>query len=290
MMTTLRRLHNHGICGLAAALALNFTAGVCGQTVPFGGGTYVQTFDGLHSPAAGTISASADGPFRLDDLSWQTNSPPSGWTTTGLEGWQILENGGSGFAFFAPADGAGTVSGAYSFGTSGSSDRALGALAGSVRRMAFGVVFANHTGITLDEVTVSFTGEQWRLGRTTGTADTLFFEYRVGTGANVSTAGGDFTAFSMLNFITPVTTGTVGALNGNAAANQVALSGTITGLDWAPDKYLVLRWRDVDDSGADHGLAVDDFTLSGVPEPETLALITLGVLLRAGRRTRWAAP
>jgi len=273
------------ICGLTIALTLNFTAGVCGQTVPFGGGTYVQTFDGLHSPAAGTISASADGPFRLDDLSWQTNSPPSGWTTTGLEGWQILENGGSGFAFFAPADGASTVSGAYSFGTSGSSDRALGALAGSVRRMAFGVVFANNTGITLEEVTVSFTGEQWRLGRTTGTADTLFFEYRVGTGINISTAGGAFTAFSALNFVTPVTTGTVGALDGNAAANQVALSGTITGLDWAPDEYLVLRWRDVDDAGADHAVAIDNFTLTAIPEPQVLALVALGALLWAGRQT-----
>lgn len=277
--------------GLAAAL-LGFAPQVASsQILPFGGGTYTQNFDGLPPSNAAAISAGADGPFRLDDLSWQTNSPPAVWTTTGMAGWNAMENGGSGFMFFGGTTGASTVSGLYAFSTgSTATDRALGALAGSVRRMVFGLVLQNASGVTINEADVSFWGEQWRLGRTTGTADKLFFEYRVGTGSDISTAGGAFTAFSPLNFVTPVTTGAVGALDGNAAANRVFLTDTLAGLNWQPGEYLVLRWRDITESGGNHGIAIDDFSITTIPEPSLAALLALGGLLvgmaRMPRRKR----
>src|SRR5262249_8635351 len=54
--------------------------------------------------------------------------------------------------------------------------------------------------------------------------------------------------------------GTTGAKDGNAV--QTALSATITGLNLAAGQGLAVRWVDVDVSGADDGLAVDNFSLT----------------------------
>lgn len=284
MKTRIGQHPNH----LWAALLLSGVFATSAQILPFGGGTYLQSFDGLPPSNAGAISASSDGPFRLDDLSWQTNTPPASWTTSSLQGWNALENGGSGFMFFGGSDGNTTVSGLWAFSQNPTvTDRALGAIAGSVRRMVFGLVLQNVTGVTINSVDVSFWGEQWRLGRNTGTADTLFFEYRVGLGSDITTAGGAFTVFAPLHFVTPITTGTVGALNGNDSANRVFLSNTLSGLNWQPGEFLVLRWRDITESGANHGIAIDDLRLYAIPEPATVGLLALGALAMIfGRRFR----
>jgi hypothetical protein len=50
-------------------------------------------------------------------------------------------------------------------------------------------------------------------------------------------------------------------LNGNAAANRTALSSSVT-LSIANGATVWIRWTDVDVTGADDGLAVDDFSLT----------------------------
>ncbi|MEO7200470.1 MAG: endonuclease, partial [Dokdonella sp.] len=54
---------------------------------------------------------------------------------------------------------------------------------------------------------------------------------------------------------------------GNAAANRTPVSGSISGLNLAVNDSLWLRWVDVDISGIDDGLAIDDisFTVAGDP-------------------------
>jgi hypothetical protein len=265
-----------------AALLVSLPASLLGSVIAFPGGTYLQNFDGMPTNQNTAISSSAslDGPFPLDDLSWAGSQP---YTNTGMAGWQIYETGGTSYAAFSVNDGTSSTSFSFSYGTVNSTDRALGVLAGGARRMAVGAVFQNTSGSAISDLTVSFTGEQWRLGRTTGTADTFFFEYKVGTGTDIS---GTFTSHAALNFVTPTTTGTVGALNGNDAANRLSLTDTLTGLSWNPNEYLVLRWRDVDDASADHGMAIDDLTVAGIPEPSTVALLALGGLATVFARTR----
>ena len=53
----------------------------------------------------------------------------------------------------------------------------------------------------------------------------------------------------------------MGALDGQAAANRAAISGIITGISIPPGATFRIRWADFNASGADDGLAVDDFTL-----------------------------
>src|SRR5262249_52055362 len=44
--------------------------------------------------------------------------------------------------------------------------------------------------------------------------------------------------------------------------NKVSISSTINGLSLADGQEILLRWSDPDHSGTDHGLAIDDFSVT----------------------------
>src|SRR6185295_1176333 len=149
--------------------------------------------------------------------------------------------------------------GLFSFGTAANADRALGsrataAVAGN-DPVLYGVRLVNTTGQTLTSFTITYTGEQWfKSGKTT--ADTLLVDYQVGatdlgSGAWTPAAGGTFT--SLIN------TSTAAPVAGNTAANRRGVAVKVTGISWAPGAELWVRFRDVDDTGDEQGLAVDDF-------------------------------
>jgi hypothetical protein len=54
----------------------------------------------------------------------------------------------------------------------------------------------------------------------------------------------------------------LGALNGNSAANRTAISSSITSLSIAIGATFWIRWTDLNASGSDDGLSVDDFSLT----------------------------
>jgi hypothetical protein len=73
---------------------------------------------------------------------------------------------------------------------------------------------------------------------------------------------GTWTDVNNLDFNGPVNSGTVGLLNGNDAANRTAISFTITGLSIPNGATFYIRWASFDVSGADDGLAIDDFSVT----------------------------
>lgn len=88
--------------------------------------------------------------------------------------------------------------------------------------------------------------------------DRLDFQYSLdATALN----NGTWVDVDALDFIAPVTTGTVGLRDGNAAENRTLVSGSLDGLALAPGETVWIRWSDFNAAGADDGLAVDDFTL-----------------------------
>jgi uncharacterized protein len=227
--------------------------------ISFTGTDYFQNFDSL--PRAGNFVYNEQGPFDVP------STPQSA-----LAGWAFGRIGGlSQDAAFMVGDGSSAADGVYSFGTNGSSERALGSLAGPTRTSTFGAIFVNNTGSTLNSVTISFTGEQWRQARN---SNTLLFQYAVGAG---SITNGAFTSFNALNF-TALRTGPVGALNGNLAINQRQISATITGLNWTAGSTLAIRWDDENDIRPEPGMAVDNFSLT-IPEPATVAAGCAAVIL-----------
>lgn len=146
----------------------------------------------------------------------------------------------------------------YSYGASGNADRAFGALQDGANTPTIGAAYTNISGVTLTSLLVSYFGEQWRLGAT-GRADQLDFQISFNA---TSLTTGTWQDVNALDFVALVTAGTVGALDGNAAANRTAISSEITGLSIANGTTFWIRWLDFNATGADDGLAIDDFAIS----------------------------
>lgn len=182
-------------------------------------------------------------------------------------GWIISEAGTSASAdgLYVAGTGSGNAGNMYSFGAAGSNERALGGVLSGTLTPTLGASFVNNTSATLTSVTISYTGEQWRLG-TTARADSLLFQYST---TATSLLSGAWTSVPQLNFGSPVTGPTIGSLDGNAAANRQVRTATITGLSIAPGSTFWIRWNDFNAASADDGLAVDDFSLTASGETTT---------------------
>ena len=231
---------------LGVALLLVLGAGAAqAQNVSLTGGTYSQNFDTLSNTAGST-------------------------TNTALPtGWQLTESGGGARdnEQYAVDTGGSNTGDTYSYGSAGSTERAFGSLRSGTLISTFGACFTNNTGGTISSLAIAYTGEQWRLG-TAARSDSLGFEYSLNA---TSLTTGAWTSVATLNFSTP-NTATTGAKDGNAAANRTALSDTIGSLSIANGASFCIRWLDGDASGADDGLAVDDFSITPNGGPGQVAL------------------
>jgi endonuclease I len=198
----------------------------------------------------------------------------SGIGTTLPDGWYLAETGGNANATYAADNGVLNAGNTYSYGANASSERALGMLRSGSLASMIGARLRNDTAQALNEIAVSFTGEQWRLGGI-GRSDRIAAQYSLDA-TSLGDSAATWVNVVALDFTSPVTTGTVGALDGNLAANRSAVSGSITGLALAPNASLWLRWVDMDVSGADDGLAIDDvsFAVAGSPPVDNPPSVT----------------
>lgn len=272
-----------------AASSLSILSGNS-QILLSGGLTYSQNFDSLASAAVGSNPL------------WADNTTLSGWYASRAFTSGTTSTYGP-YAYASYRIDAGTSTGGllYSYGVAGVNpvtDRGLGSLAsGTPKTNSFGLRIANDTASAVDTVTISYTGEQWRNGGNTA-VHTLEFGYKVSASPFVSPIDtvvngvNGWNSFSSLNFLSLNNTATAAALDGNLAANRTVFSGVVlTGVSLNPGEEIFLRWKDIDDSGSDHGFAVDDFAVSfnavSAPEPTVAALgglATLGLIL--SRRNR----
>ena len=221
------------------------------------------------SSGSGAVSISDGNPILQDFNTLSNSASPSNLLPNG---WYLTEIGTG-----AAADGAYVVSsglsnsgGAYSFGASGSADRALGSLgSGSVTPIHYGARFVNHTTGVITALAIGYDGEMWRRG--TSTSDGLAFSYS--SSATALTAG-TYVSFTALNFPSPgaaCSAATNAATDGNTAGCKSAIAATITGLTVLPGNSIWIRWSDTDSAGSDDGLAIDNVsvaaTISFTPTP-----------------------
>jgi uncharacterized protein len=197
-------------------------------------------------------------------IAWADNSTIPGWYSS-----RITYNSGTGSS---------NTGALYSFGVAGVNpvtDRALGSVGSSGTGTVFwGARFINNTGDTITSLNVSYIGEQWRSGgsssATPSVAQTADFQYQVADPGDIIAVNNPATgwvAHPSLAFTSPIFGTTVAsALDGNAAANRTAKSATIL-LTVAPGQEVWLRWRDVDHANNDHGLAVDDLSVTASNSP-----------------------
>lgn len=238
-------------------------------------GSYSQNFDSL--PSTGTNA-------------WSNNST--------LLGWYAGTDVTAGMTSLIAGSGSSTTAGFYTFGVAGENpvtDRALGfvtsnAFTGSAGsgRNSIGLFLQNTSGAALTNIQVSYVGEQWRQNGNTS-AQSLTFGYAVNaTQTDAGVLAASTTAVAGLTFISPITGSSAVALDGNASANSSLLSATLTGLTLNAGETLLLRWIDLNDSGNDHTLAIDDVVVTGdaVPEPATMTLLAGAAALAALRRRK----
>ncbi|MFN9109834.1 MAG: Ig-like domain-containing protein, partial [Bacteroidota bacterium] len=180
----------------------------------------------------------------------------SGTSTSLPTGWRLLETGTNADTRYTTDAGSSTTGGTYSYGTGTNTERSLGGLRSGSLIPSFGIQVRNSTGQTITSLTITYTGEQWRCG-TTGRTDQLDCQYSTNA---TSLSSGTWVDANALDFVSP-STATTGARDGNATANRTLRSATITGISIPNNAIFWLRWSDLDASGSDDGLAVDDFTL-----------------------------
>ncbi len=241
-------------------------------------------FAALSGTAQAAVSLTGSG-VHTNDFNTLASSGQS--NTGGLAGWEFLELGTSGNNSYFATNGAENSGNTFSLGAVGSSERALGGLSHNstgVLRPLLGVQLVNDTGMIITGFTITYVGEQWRLGQTGRGADRLDFAYR--TGANLQALnGGPFIDVDGLDFVAPNVAGAQ-TRDGNAAQNRVAINGSVSGLTIGRGEVLTLRWTDFDLKGqngaqvADDALGIDDFVftpvLAAVPEPATWAMMICG--------------
>ncbi len=225
------------------------------------------------APAAltgtGAISLAALGTAVTQDFDTLANTGTSSALPTG---WYFDEIGTTSNLLYTAGTGSLTSGDAYSFGGSGSTDRAFGTLLSGSNTVTLGAQFTNNTGSAIASLNIAYIGEQWRLG-TAGRPDGLVFQISYNA---TSLTTGFWTTVSQLNFNAPVATGTAGALNGNLAANQTAISYSLALANAiASGQSFWIRWTDTNAAGADDGLGIDNFSITAIgaaPSPGILAI------------------
>lgn len=252
------KLQSLCIARIIAVMILSFlTLNIAHAQVLFSAQTspYTQNFDTLANAPSGGTTPWGDNSTIVGWYSSHSNTPGS-FSTYRISNNLSTENTGA----------------LYSYGAAASSDRALGSTSSgnaSVGNLSYGVRFQNDTVNAITAITVSYTGEQWRNGGNAN-ANPLSFFYRVSSSA-ITDADAANTAtwipVTVLDFISPTLGPAAAALDGNASANRIALSSALAGVTVGPGEEIFFRWLDVNDAGNDHGLAVDDLSISFTSGP-----------------------
>src|SRR5512138_3735362 len=177
--------------------------------------------------AAGSVSLTTLGSAYTENFDTLAGT---GTSSTVPNGWAFLETGTNANTTYTAGTGSSNTGDTYSFGATGSSERAFGGLQSGSLNPTIGASFTNNTGSPISVLSISYTGEQWRLG-TLGRTDRIDFQYSLDA---TSLNTGIWTDNNALDFSAPTSSGTVGALDGNSSANRTPIAASITGLNIAP--------------------------------------------------------
>ncbi len=216
--------------------------------------TYSQDFDTLPSVA---------GEYQLGANAFL----PDGWAVySSTSSYLMLANNGSS-----------NTGALFSYGHTGSSDRALGAItAAKSGEVTYNLLLQNTSGKTIIELNTAYVAEQWRSGSANTDVQRLMFSYAVAEYASsfdikVDQKAPGWTIVPSMQFNSLVNKSTAGPVNGNAPANRKEFSYTLP--EVIPDGYYVmLRWYDPDEPHQDHGLAIDDVRVTWKLQPDYIPL------------------
>lgn len=295
---------------VAFASPLSYTEGL----------SYAQNFDSLPNPginpvnAANPVTIPATAGVRYKFTSIATNSVfdfsspidsstgnPTASTTGGLglgatmPGWY----GGCAKAMKVGAqDGSFSGGGILSYGIAStdsavSGNRALGLLGSNASGITYvGLALTNNTGHGLDSIDLGFAGELWRRGSDSGTPKSMGFGYTVDNASTLTViTAATSAAYHELGSLAAVPrVGQTGdeAVDGTLAANQTAFNqtGLLLADTWKSGQTLWLTWHLTNANSNGNGFAIENLSFSAVPEPSTLAFVSVGLVVFLRRRSK----
>src|SRR5262245_29348759 len=207
---------------------------------------------------SGSVSLTGIGVTYSQDFNTLASS---GASSTLPAGWFFEESLANANTTYGTSTGSSTAGDTYSFGSAAiPGDRAFGTLQSGTLLPTIGASFTNNTGAAIGALNIAYTGEEWRLGTINRGPDRLDFQYSLNA---TSLTTGTWTDFDSLDYSTTDPSGAaVGLRDGNNAQFRTALAQTIGGLSIPPGATFWIRWVDSNASGADDGLAVDDFSIT----------------------------
>ncbi len=221
----------------------------------------LATFSAAH---AGTtcVSLTTLGSGYTQNFDTLSNTAASTTNPLTITGWFQNETGGGARdnEQYAVDTGGSNTGDTFSYGSAAATDRALGGLQSGTLIPVIGACFTNNTGTTVASLDISYTGEQWRIANIVAARDDRL-DFQFSTDASSLTTGA-WTDVNGLDFTNPVkTAAAASALDGNNATNRTSVSSSVTSQSIANGATFWIRWNDLNASGADDGLAVDDFSL-----------------------------
>ncbi len=197
---------------------------------------------------------------------WTDNSTLSNWFAENEDSETLnIRYGGSRHT------GGSSERGLYSYGDRNISDMALGVITRDASGdITYGVKYQNQSGQTINSVTVSYTGEQWRISNGQR-PQVLGFSYLVSNSdptIAIPERTSGYTYVPELYFTAPKfdTTGLnlAGAtgfpLDGNVTENRVQISFSFN-VTLADGEYLLFRWYKENSPKIEFGLAIDDLSV-----------------------------
>jgi hypothetical protein len=224
-------------------------------TVTCSGGTVYASNSGSNYKATFTvlsdvISLNTIGTWVSEDFNSLANSGSSNVLPLG---WRILETGTGANNLYTAGTGTSNSGDSYSFGAASATDRTLGGLFSGSLNPSFGAKIFNNTSSTIVSLSISYTGETWRVGAA-NRADRIDFQYSLnatdlnsGTWVNVDSL--DYENIPQV------------ISNSGSVIHSSNKQYTITGLSIAPGSFFWIKWTDFNASGSDDGMGIDDFSI-----------------------------
>lgn len=185
--------------------------------------------------------------------SWTNNST--------FTGWYIGSGTHRGYANISAAVNSFNAGGYYTYNCGG--DSKIGSRAsGSATLLYYGVVLQNNTGQTIRSIKVKYSGYQMSLAEN-GATNTINFEYITGASAPSITAA-SATNVPALAFTQLQNDGSSGSnqLNWYPCTQFQATIQACIPVTLANGSYILLRWKDTDDTGNDHHMAIDNLDVA----------------------------
>ncbi len=190
----------------------------------------------------------------------------SGASSATPTGWYFIESGSNSDVNYTAGTGSASAGDSYSFGTASNSDRSFGGVQSGTLVPTVGAKYINSTGSTINALTISYTGETWRVGAASR-SDRLDFQYSTNA---TSLTTGTWTDVDNLDYTNPGQATGSGSLQHSAS-----ISSGISSLSIANGATFWIRWSDLNASGSDDGMGVDDFSITACQcaSPDALAFV-----------------